>query len=130
VAQKEIELILMRQLASYLAVPLLIVDSAGNLIFYNEPAEILFGQRYDETGEMPLAEWRTLWNPTTEDGELLPPERLPLSVALATGRPAHRIMCIRGPDGATRRIEAAAIPIEGQAGRKLGAFSIFWELED
>ena len=120
----------MRQLATYLAVPLFIVDPAGNLIFYNEPAEVLLGHRYEETGEMPMAEWSTLWRPTTEDGAVLAPESLPLSIALGTGRPAHSTMWIRGLDGADRRIEVTAIPIEGQAGRKLGAFSIFWELED
>ena len=52
-AQKAVELILMRQLASYLAVPIFLVDPEGNLLYYNEPAERLLGRRYDETGEMP-----------------------------------------------------------------------------
>ena len=56
-AQKAVELILMRQLASYLAVPIFLVDPDGNLLYYNEPAERLLGRRYDETGEMPAAEW-------------------------------------------------------------------------
>ena len=56
-AQKAVELILMRQLASYLAVPIFLVDPDGNLLYYNEPAERLLGRRYDETGEMPVAEW-------------------------------------------------------------------------
>ena len=43
--QKDIELILMRQLANYLAVPILVVDSAGTLLFYHEPAEGLLGRR-------------------------------------------------------------------------------------
>ena len=38
-SQKEIEQILIRQLASYLAMAVLIVDADGNLVFYNEPAE-------------------------------------------------------------------------------------------
>ena len=45
-AQKDVEVILMRQLASYLAVPIFLVDPAGNLIFYNEPAERLLGRRF------------------------------------------------------------------------------------
>ena len=34
-SQKEIEIILMRQLASYLAIPIFIVDPALTLLFYN-----------------------------------------------------------------------------------------------
>lgn len=33
--QKAIELILTRQLASYLAMPIFLVDAAGTLVFYN-----------------------------------------------------------------------------------------------
>ena len=33
-AQKEIEVILTRQLASYLAMPIIIMDSVGTLLFY------------------------------------------------------------------------------------------------
>ena len=33
--QKAIEVILMRQLASYLAMPIFVVDPDGNLLFYN-----------------------------------------------------------------------------------------------
>ena len=54
-AQYEIEVILLRQLASYLATsrcPSSSLDSRGTLAFYNEPAEIILGKRFDETGEM------------------------------------------------------------------------------
>jgi len=54
---KPIQIILARQLASSLAMPILIVDADGTLIYYNEPAETIFNQRFDETGEMPAAEW-------------------------------------------------------------------------
>ena len=36
-SQKEIEVILARQLASYLALPVFIVDLEGTLLFYNDP---------------------------------------------------------------------------------------------
>jgi len=55
--QQAIEVILMRQLASYLAMPIFLVDPSGDLLFYNEPAEALLGHRYEETGEMPLVQW-------------------------------------------------------------------------
>lgn len=126
-AQKAVELILMRQLASYLAVPIFLVDPEGNLLYYNDPAEHLLGRRYDETGEMPLEEWSTAFTPTAEDGTALAPEELPLWIALQKRRAAHRTMAIRGLDGVTRRIAVTAFPLEGQGRRHLGAVAIFWE---
>ena len=56
--QKDIELILMRQLANYLAVPILVVDSAGTLLFYNEPAEVLLGAASRRPGRCRLRNGR------------------------------------------------------------------------
>ena len=35
----DVEIILMRQFASYLALPIFVVDPKGDLIYFNEPAE-------------------------------------------------------------------------------------------
>jgi PAS domain-containing protein len=125
--QHEVEVILVKQLASYLATPIFVVDPDGNLVFYNEPAEQLLGRRYDETGEMPMAEWGTIFIPRALDGAPLAPDELPLARALAHGRPAHGEMSITGLDGAVRHISVTAIPLIGQHGRDLGAIAIFWE---
>jgi PAS domain-containing protein len=126
--QQAIEVILMRQLASYLAMPIFLVDPAGDLLFYNEPAAALLGHRYEETGEMPLVKWARIFQPTSEDGSLVPPEALPLAIALQQHRAAHLAFQIRGLDGVQRNIEATAFPLEGQGGRHLGAVAIFWEV--
>jgi len=126
-AQKDVEVILMRQLASYLAVPIFLVDQTGNLIFYNEPAEALLGRRYDETGEMPFEEWSTSFVPCDEAGAPLAADALPLTVALQKRRAAHRALWIRGLDGEFRRVNTTAFPLEGQGGRHLGAVALFWE---
>jgi PAS domain-containing protein len=126
-AQKPVELILMRQLASYLAVPIFLVDPQGTLLYYNEPAERLLGRRYDETGEMPLAEWSTAFAPAEDDGTPLPADALPLSVAVQKRVASYRGMRIRGADGVERRIAVTAFPLEGQGARLLGAVAIFWE---
>jgi PAS domain-containing protein len=126
-AQKAVEIILMRQLASYLAMPILLFDPAGNLLYYNEPAEALLGRRFDETGEMPLEEWYALFKLTAEDGSPLPREARPLVIAVEKHRPAHRAFRLQGLDGVSRRIESTAFPLEGQGGRELGAVVIFWE---
>ena len=53
-----IEVVLLRQVAGYLATPLFFVDEDGNLEYYNEPAEALLGHRYEETGQMPPSSGR------------------------------------------------------------------------
>ena len=125
--QKAIELILMRQLASSLAMPIFLVDSSGNLLFYNEPAEQLLSSRYDETGEMTMKEWSNLFVPIGEDGSPLPGEALPLNIALHKHRAAHLAFWIKGLDGVSKKIGATAFPLQGQGARLLGAVGIFWE---
>jgi PAS domain-containing protein len=127
-SQKEIEIILTRQLASYLALPIFIVDLDGNLIFYNERAELILGQHFEETGEMPAETWATVFQPIDQKGESLSPEALPLMIALTERRPAHRRFWIRGLDNVLRHIEVSAFPIIGQADRHLGALALFWEV--
>lgn len=129
-SQKEIEVILARQLASYLITPIFIVDPQGNLMFYNEPAEKILGRRYEETGEMRVEEWSTLFKPFDEQGHPLAPDDLPLVVALNQHRPVHRSFWIHGLDGVQRKIEVAAFPLIGQAQRFLGAIAIFWQVEE
>jgi len=128
--QQEIEMILTRHLASYLAIPIFLVDTGGTLVFYNEPAEILLGRRFDETGEMPVEEWSTVFTPMDEQGTPIPPDGLPLVIALAERRPAHRRFFIQGLDRTRRHIELTAFPLIGQAERHLGAVALFWEVGD
>lgn len=127
-AQREVELILVRQLASYLTLPIFVVDPSGNLIYYNEPAEALLGRRFDETGEMPVDEWGTVFVPRDGDGVPLPPSALPLVRALEHHRPEHGRMIIDGLDGVPRTLDVTALPLVGQHGRELGALAVFWEI--
>ena len=122
------EVILARQLASCLTMPIFIVDPAGNLLFFNEPAELILGKRFEETGEMPAAEWSTAFIPLDESGGPLPPEELPLMITLRDRRPAHLPFSILGLDGMQRRIDVTSFPIVGVGDRFLGAVAIFWEV--
>ena len=125
-----IQIILTRQLAGYLSVPLFLVDPQGNLLFYNEPAEALLGRRFEETGSMPAAEWASAFQPVGPSGEPVPPDDLPLMITLKKRRPAYKCFAIRGLDGVLRRIEVASIPITGLQGEFLGAAALFWELTE
>ena len=124
-----IQIILIRQLAGYLSVPLLLVDPKGDLLYYNEPAETLLGRRFEETGAMPAETWSTAFTPVDEQGQAIPPEDLPLMIALTTRRPAHKRYYIHGLNGVRRHIEVIAVPIVGLQREFLGATSLYWEVE-
>ena len=127
-SQQEIEVILARHLAEYLAVPIFMVDPDGDLLFYNEPAEAILGSRYNETGAMPARELATTFHTMDGEGNPIPLEELPIVIALRQRRPSHRDLWIRGLDGVAREIEVTAFPLVGQANRFLGAIAFFWEI--
>lgn len=128
--QKEIELILMRQLASYLTTPIFVVDPEGTLLFYNEPAEALLGVQFDEAGEMPAGKLSTIFNTTDDEGRPIPPDAGPLVLALKKQRPQRRALWIMGLDGVRRKIEVITFPLIGQGDRLLGAAAIFWDVNE
>jgi PAS domain-containing protein len=119
----------MRQLASYLAMPIMLFDPAGNLLYYNEPAEAILGRRFDETGEMSLEEWYSLFELIAENGSPVPHQARPLVIALQKLQAAHSSFWLQKSDGTRRRIEATAFPLEGQGQRHLGAVVILWEAD-
>jgi PAS domain-containing protein len=128
-AQQPVELILVRHLASRLAVPVFVVDGGGDLVFFNEPAERVLGRRFDEIRFMPFEEWTTAFLPAAS-GRSLGVDDLPLVLALRQGVPAHRRFEIVGADEVVRCIEVTAFPIIGPGERRLGAVAMFWEAED
>ena len=125
--QQPIEVILLKQWASYIAVPVWICDEAGNLIFYNEPAESVLGQRFDDAGPINASELAERYATADLDGTPLPGEELPIVVALQERIPAARALRIKDYLGQWRSIQVSSAPIEGQGGRHLGAFAMFWE---
>jgi PAS domain-containing protein len=126
--QQPIELILVRHLASRLAVPVFVVSQAGDLVYFNEPAERVLGRRFDEIRAMPFDEWTTAFLPSAEGRELAVDE-LPLVVALRRRVPAHARFEIVGGDGVTRAIEVTAFPLVSPPDRQVGAVAMFWETE-
>lgn len=126
-SKRPFEMILLRQLAGHLSLPVLLADTAGNLIFYNEGAEQVLGRRFEESGELPASEWEALFVPRDDRGGELPSEALPLTIALRTRRPSHMPFEIRGLDGVLRHIQATAVPVVGLDGALHGAAIFIWE---
>ena len=125
-----IEIILNRQLADCLAIPVFITDTVGNLLFYNEPAEEILGKRYQDTGEMKVEEWSTIFLSKDENGKLLEPEELPLVKTLLNQLPYFKTFWIESLKGKPEKISVSSYPIIGRAGIFVGAVAIFWRPSD
>ena len=126
-AAPDIEIILNRQLADCLSVPVFIVDPIGTLLFFNEPAEKLLGSRFDDTGELKVEEWSTMFTPLDNKGDVIPPEELPLVITLNSQRPAHKSFWIKSLSGENYKISVTTYPIIGRSKRFSGAVALFWK---
>jgi PAS domain-containing protein len=122
-----IEIILTRQLADCLSMPVFITDPTGNLIFYNEPAEKLLGTRFDETGEMKVETWGTIFKQKDDEGKDIPADELPLVRTLKDQSPYHKTFWIESLQGKMEKISVTSYPIIGRSGKFVGAVAIFWE---
>ena len=127
-AQQSVEMILVRQLASYLFVPVLVVDTTGTVVFYNEPAERILGVRFEETGRIGPEEVERLVE-LSDDPAAGPDEAgRPMATALQQRRPAHaRRWLLRRGDRVRLQVELTAFPVIDQEDRLLGAVAMFWE---
>ena len=125
--QRDIGLILMRLLADGLAVPMLLADEHGDLLFFNEAAERFLGERFDDVGELDLDERRRIFSFRDIDNMPLPDDQTPLVVALREHRPVHRRVGMHGLDGRDHEIEVTAFPLLGGGGHLIGGVAMFWE---
>ena len=125
--QQELEFSLSQQLAEHLTMPIFIVNPAGDLIFYNEYAGAILGTHFAETGIMPASEWSTIFHPVDQNGNSIPPDDLPLIIAIKEQRPAHKVFWIIDLEGNLREIEVTSIPLIGQDDQFIGGMAIFWE---
>ena len=126
-APKPIQLILARQLASSLAVPILLVDTQGTLVYYNEPAEAILDQRFEETGEMRVDAWSKIF--AVEDEFRMPIAQAdrPTMLALSERRPFSRTVWMRCGHREWWHVNITAFPLIGEGSQFLGAQMIFWE---
>jgi PAS domain-containing protein len=119
-------LIILRQLASYLDMPVFLIDASGALIYFNEPAEPLLGLRFDEVGELSMPDWLAEFRPGDEAGRAFEAAAVPLVIALREARAVQSRLTIVGLDRVRRAIETTSVPLRGQGGELLGAVALFW----
>jgi PAS domain-containing protein len=125
--QKSLVLILAREFASNLAMPIYIADADETLVYFNESAERIAGRSFAETGEMPVRHWTRMLVPRAVDGSELSREEMPGGIAYTEHRPVHASLRITGLDGEEREVATTALPLLGPDGEFHGIMVIFWE---
>jgi PAS domain-containing protein len=127
VAQHPIEMILLKQWASLIAVPVWITDADGRLVYYNEPTEEIIGVRFEDAGELSAEQLAEVFVICDLDGSPLGNDDRPLMIALTKQMSAHRRIRFLRADKQWREIAVTAIPIIGEGNRQLGAMVTMWE---
>jgi PAS domain-containing protein len=125
-----LELILARQFGDSISLPVFLVDPEGNLLFYNEPAEVIFGLKFNETGGMRMEEWATVFKPCDRDGHPLIPESLPIVKTLTSQLPANGEFFVDSLSGERNFISVSSFPIISRTKRFLGAMAVFLKSQE
>lgn len=118
-----------RNLITNLALPAVLTDPQGRLLFFNDAAGVILGRRFEEVGRLPREEWAPQIGPFDEQGRPVATDSLPLGVALRSGRPAQGRFRVRFGDGDLRDVEVSAIPLV-EPGYYEGVLLVFWPVED
>lgn len=128
VRQRNVALILARELAVNVATPMWIWDEEGELVYYNEHVQAILGSPQREIGVGRLDELPQ-FEPCDLEGNPINVSELPSAIALNQHIPAHRELQIVGLDGVTRKIAVTAYPLFSRSNEFCGAVSVFWQLE-
>ena len=120
---RAIELILAKQLASSLAVPIILYDRDGTVAFFNERAESLLGARLDQADALSTQGVRDAFQIAPIEGF----EPKPVELAMREGRASHGSYRVRALDGVVRDLDGTAVPLIGQSGDNVGTVVFFWE---
>jgi len=116
-----------RNLITNLALPALLTDHNGRLLFFNDAAATILGRRFEEVGRLPREEWAEQIGPFDEEGRPLAADSLPLAQALRDGRPSQGRFHFR-LDGDTKEVEVSALPLL-EPDNYEGALIVFWPIE-
>jgi PAS domain S-box-containing protein len=127
-AQKSLPLILAREFAANIATPMTVFDEQGRLVYFNEPAERILGQRHAEVGELEPDEWTRLFVVEQLDRTPVLLDDMPVGLAHRDRCPAHDTLAFTTQDGARHEIEVTAFPLLGRDDDYFGVVAVFWEL--
>jgi PAS domain-containing protein len=126
--QKSLALIRAREVASSLAMPMVVLDPEGTIVFYNTSAEVMLGDTFENAGELSSDEWAAAFAPEGRDGTPISMHELPAGVALLERRPHHLTLFYTAVDGVRREVAVTAFPLMGREQELFGAVVIFWHV--
>ena len=117
-----------RNLITNLALPALLTDPEGRLLFFNDAAAALLGRSFEEVGRLSREQWEREVGPLDEQGRPLAADSLALAGVLRSGRPAQGRFRARLGERGVREVELSALPLL-EAGNFEGALVVFWPVE-
>src|SRR5438093_11041680 len=120
VGQRNLVLILARDLADKLASAAFIVDHEGTLVYFNERCAEILDMTFAEAGPMPMEVWSKDFFPSDLEGRPIAAEEAPLAAALRNEKPMDRSMRMQTVGEKPRDITRIAPPLAGRAGESGG----------
>lgn len=123
---RPVALLMARELAANMSMPMFLVDEEARLVFFNEAAQSLFGAPYGEVGPLGRGQWSQRFQPLAADGSVMPRSEMPLVIAVEECRPAHAVQSVLQGDGSRIVIDLTAIPLFSHDGVFGGAMVVFW----
>lgn len=109
---------------------IIVVDTKGEITVANESAARILRLKHEEVTGRYFQE-ADYWKQIDHNFEPLPPETLPLSLALTAGQSVsgfeHGIVF---PDGSTKWLSVSCSPIRAASGRLIGAVASFLEITE
>lgn len=85
-ADNKFDFDLYEKFANTLIIPVFIIDSASNILYYNKSAEKIIGFSFQEKGIISFKDWPTLLKLQDEKGNPVPFEKLPLYISYTQHR--------------------------------------------
>jgi PAS domain-containing protein len=125
--QRNLVLILARDLADKLASAALIVDREGTVVYFNERCAEILEVTFAEVGPSSLESLTKDFFPTDLQGRPIAYADGPLAAALRDEKPIHRKMRITTAQDKPRDIATTAIPLFAHPDECVGAMALFWE---
>lgn len=124
---KSLVLIRAKHLAESVTTPMFLIDSVGNMIFFNEAAEAKVGRAFADVGQIPVKEWQEQFRVRGPDDTPYPLESMPGWVKVQEERPGVGEVVFTTYDGRDLSIAVCALPLFSGQDQFEGALVLFWE---
>lgn len=124
---KSLVLIRGKHLAESVTTPMLLIDAEGNLIFYNEAAEVRLGLPFADLGPVPVSVWQEKFRVRGRDDSPFPLDAMPGWIELQKERPGIGHVRFTTADGRDLFIAVCAFPLFTSERQFDGALVFFWD---